>query len=270
MAESDLARLRRWEDAGGTWQVVGRRVREVTVSLRRCDGGEEVERLVSGDPSLLARFPATVEYLSGRFADTYGAPGSPPVLLWHGSGPNERHVLRPLAEAIAAAGRFVVVPDWDSTSTDRGRADLLGSLDFVLGLGVGRISVVGWSLGGTAAAGVAAQGAAGIDRVVTLAGGFETDDPISASPLRPPYPNGAERPEIVIMHGTLDDIVPVSEGRAAARGFESAGWRMRLLELPVDHAGIVGTRFDQGAGECVPDPSLGAVVAQVVEEVVRP
>jgi len=55
----DLAALRRWEDAGGTWVVMRRHAGSVTVSLCRCDGGEEAERLVSEDPAL-------VDYLGGR------------------------------------------------------------------------------------------------------------------------------------------------------------------------------------------------------------
>lgn len=45
--------LRRWEDFGATWYVVGRGEEGVTISLRRCDGGEEMLRLVSKDPELL-------------------------------------------------------------------------------------------------------------------------------------------------------------------------------------------------------------------------
>ena len=46
--------LRRWEEHGGVWRVVARTDSGVTVSLLRCDGGEEMERLVSDDPDLLA------------------------------------------------------------------------------------------------------------------------------------------------------------------------------------------------------------------------
>jgi hypothetical protein len=46
--------LRRWEDFGAVWQVVARTPEQVTVSLRRCDAGEEVSRLVSDDPALRA------------------------------------------------------------------------------------------------------------------------------------------------------------------------------------------------------------------------
>lgn len=45
--------LLRWEAAGGTWQVVGRNGQAVTVSLCRCDGGEEAARVTSDEPELL-------------------------------------------------------------------------------------------------------------------------------------------------------------------------------------------------------------------------
>jgi len=54
-----LERLRRWEDAGGTWQVVRRSTDAVTVSLCRCDGGEEADRFTSDDAELIA-------HLAGR------------------------------------------------------------------------------------------------------------------------------------------------------------------------------------------------------------
>ena len=56
MTEPDdlMETLRRWEAFGATWQVVHSTPEQVTVSLCRCDGGEEVERLVSSDPALRA------------------------------------------------------------------------------------------------------------------------------------------------------------------------------------------------------------------------
>ena len=56
---SDVDRVRRWEDSGGRWQVLAQRDHAVTVSLCRCDGGEEADRLTSTDPDLLA-------FLGGR------------------------------------------------------------------------------------------------------------------------------------------------------------------------------------------------------------
>jgi hypothetical protein len=54
-----VARLRRWESFGAHWVVLDDDGARVTISLRRCDGGEEVERLTSDDASLRA-------FLAGR------------------------------------------------------------------------------------------------------------------------------------------------------------------------------------------------------------
>lgn len=54
-----VARLQRWEAFGAYWQVVDDDGARVTVALCRCDGGEEVERLISGAPDLRA-------FLAGR------------------------------------------------------------------------------------------------------------------------------------------------------------------------------------------------------------
>jgi len=51
--------LRRWTAAGATWKVLRRTASEATVALCRCDGGEEVERITSREPGLLA-------YIGGR------------------------------------------------------------------------------------------------------------------------------------------------------------------------------------------------------------
>jgi hypothetical protein len=51
--------LRRWETAGGTWEVVSRSSGCLTVRMCTCTGGEEVDRLVSSAPAL-------AEYVGGR------------------------------------------------------------------------------------------------------------------------------------------------------------------------------------------------------------
>ena len=48
-----IVELQRWEDAGAGWSVVSRKPDRVTIALLRCDGGEEVDRFTSDDPSLL-------------------------------------------------------------------------------------------------------------------------------------------------------------------------------------------------------------------------
>jgi hypothetical protein len=57
--QTSLQLLQRWQDFGATWRIVGRTTDSVTVSLCRCDGGEEVQRVTSSEPELLA-------WLNGR------------------------------------------------------------------------------------------------------------------------------------------------------------------------------------------------------------
>ncbi|MEP7034685.1 MAG: hypothetical protein ABI662_00655 [Dermatophilaceae bacterium] len=52
--DSALETLRRWESAGGHWRVLFRGPTALTVSLLRCDGGEEAHRFTSPDPALAA------------------------------------------------------------------------------------------------------------------------------------------------------------------------------------------------------------------------
>ena len=54
-----VAALRRWEEAGGIWQVIGQDQGAATIALYRCDGGEEVDRIVSADARL-------AQFLEGR------------------------------------------------------------------------------------------------------------------------------------------------------------------------------------------------------------
>jgi hypothetical protein len=49
-----LGRLRRWEESGATWRIVVDTGSDVEVALLTCDAGEEVDRLRSGAPDLLA------------------------------------------------------------------------------------------------------------------------------------------------------------------------------------------------------------------------
>ncbi|HEY5186972.1 MAG TPA: hypothetical protein VIM19_19205 [Actinomycetes bacterium] len=46
--------LRRWEDTGAVWRLLSRRGDLVEIALLTCSAGEEVGRLVSADPDLLA------------------------------------------------------------------------------------------------------------------------------------------------------------------------------------------------------------------------
>lgn len=49
---SRLEELLRWVEFGGAWEVVARRGEVRVISLLRCDGGEEVSRLIDDDSEL--------------------------------------------------------------------------------------------------------------------------------------------------------------------------------------------------------------------------
>jgi hypothetical protein len=51
---ADLDVLERWVRFGGACEVVSRDAAHVIVSLRRCDGGEEMQRLTSAEPDVLS------------------------------------------------------------------------------------------------------------------------------------------------------------------------------------------------------------------------
>ncbi len=125
-----------------------------------------------------------MEYAPRRIADVFGDPTQPAILLWHGMQADARAVVRPLAGLLARDGITVVVPDWNSHADDGGRGDLLRSVEFTrkrAGDDHG-IVLVGWSLGGVAAAGLtldAARRDLPLTHTVCLAGAFMAPDPIS-------------------------------------------------------------------------------------------
>ena len=220
----------------------------------------------------------TVEYAPGRPADVHPGSGTGHVLLWHGRGPNERGVLATLAGLVARRGPTVVVPDWSSEAEDGGRADLLGSLRFTRDLveAEGRdpdtLVLVGWSLGGTAAAGLtihARRLGVGVARTVCLAGGFVAPDPISGEVLSGRVSTGREPAPFTLMHGIADDVAPVAMSRAFAQVLEQSRWPVELVELPTEHAGIVGTSHDAASDQYTPatDEATVAVVADVADRI---
>lgn len=218
----------------------------------------------------------TQEYSPGRSLDLYGDPGAPVMLLWHGMQTDARAAVRPLAERIAGHGFEVVAPDWNSHAADNGRSDLLASARFAAerpGAADGLI-VVGWSLGGAAAAGLtfgADRYGVRIARTVCLAGAFMAPDPLSGAPLRP-GPAGGARVPVTLVHGSADDVVPVSASRDFAAEIGAAGWHVQYIELAADHADIVGARYDSAADryEASEDVDTLAVAAEVARIVATP
>ncbi len=52
--ESPVEVLTRWEETGAVWRVVHQTPERAVIALLTCTAGEEVDRLESSDPALLA------------------------------------------------------------------------------------------------------------------------------------------------------------------------------------------------------------------------
>lgn len=206
-----------------------------------------------------------MEYAPGRLVDVFGQPAQTTVLLWHGMQADARAAVRPLAGLLAGHGVAVVAPDWDSHSDDGGRADLVRSLDFTRNRSEG-IVLVGWSLGGAAAAGLAMEpfGVA-LAHTVCLAGAFMAPDPISGRPVTDRLSADHVGSPFTLLHGLGDDVVPVAASRDFAAGLEKVGWPVDLVELAADHGSIAGADYDPVADRYVPGTSEQALT--VAEEV---
>ncbi|OBI53364.1 S9 family peptidase [Mycobacterium sp. E796] len=209
----------------------------------------------------------TVEYAPGRLVDVFGDSAQPTILLWHGMQTDARAAVRPLAGLLAERGAAVVAPDWNSHADDGGRADLLRSLEFTREHAHGGpLVLVGWSLGGCAAAAVTLGGLdVTLAHTVCLAGAFMAPDPISGrAPTDMVSPDRARSP-FTLLHGLADDAVPVSASRAFAADLQQAGWPVELVELAADHGSIAGADYDAVADRYV--PATGGPALEVAGEV---
>ena len=199
-----------------------------------------------------------VEYTPGQIADVYGTenPRAATVLLWHGSGANERSALAGLAARLSIHAA-VVVPDWRADS-HAARADLLASLELAYSLG-GPLIAAGWSLGATAAVSLAWEPHVRVDAIVGLAGDYASPSPITGSaPLDLALVEPRPTP-VWLFHGEADRIVlPASSEELMAR-LEEHGTAATLQKVPTDHAGIVLARYDDDTGRCLPlsTPPIG-------------
>ena len=173
----------------------------------------------------------TVEYAAGRLADVFGTSSPPTVLLWHGQQPDARSSVRPLADLLADHGLGVVVPDWDSSADDGGRADLLRSVHFARERldDPDCLVLVGWSMGGLAAAALTIEAqelGMGFAHTVCLAGAFMVADPIFLHVPETQLHGGARRSPFTLLHGVSDRVIPVSvssDFAAALRQQQLAG-----------------------------------------------
>lgn len=215
----------------------------------------------------------TVEYHPGRLADIFGDRAQPTVLMWHGAQVDARAAMAPLAGRLAGHGLGVLVPDWNSHADDGGRADLLRSLEFARTRSADpdALVLVGWSLGGLAAAGATIQaGRLGVRfaHTVCLAGAFVVRDPVSGEHL-PSDLAGHDRSSFTLLHGVGDHVVPVTVSQDFAATLRANGWPVQMVELDTDHAAIAGAAHDPAADRycAAEDRQALAVAADVAARI---
>jgi predicted esterase len=191
--------------------------------------------------------------------------------MWHGAQADARSAMRPLAELVAGHGLTVVVPDWDSHADDGGRSDLIGSVEFTRErLGSGGLILVGWSLGGAAAAGLTISAErlnVPVAHTICLAGAFVARNPITGASLPtklPPKPS-----PFTLLHGAADDVVPPEVSRAFAATLDDNGWPVEYVELAADHGSIAGAVYDRVRDRyaATEDPEALAVAADVARRI---
>lgn len=215
----------------------------------------------------------SVEYAPGRWADVLGEPAQPTALLWHGTQTDSRAAVRPLAAALAERGMGVIAPDWDSHAPDGGRADLLQSVGFARRrVGAAALTLIGWSLGGAAAAGLALRAhdsGVPVARAVCLGGAFMVADPISGGPPLDGVAPAASRPPLHLFVGTRDDVVPASAATEFAAGLRALDWPVEIVEFDADHGSIAGARYDPQRDRYEPtdDPATRAIVRRVAARI---
>jgi dienelactone hydrolase len=216
----------------------------------------------------------TVEYAEGRMLDMFGNAARPVVLMWHGAQTDARATMAPLAQRIAEKGFRVVVPDWDSHADDRGRADLVQSLRFAREHNTAdAIVLVGWSMGGVAAAGANIHAATldvRIAHTVCLAGAFMVADPISGQALPTTLSGYRDRAPFTLLHGDADDVIPVTVSREFAASLRASEWPVTIAELLADHGAIAGATYNPALDRYFPadDAPTLAVADEVAARIV--
>jgi alpha/beta superfamily hydrolase len=226
----------------------------------RSDSGRKAAR-DNGGVGEAAISRETVAYWGEQLLDMY-VPARPravtTVVLWHGSGTNERVVLEPLARQIGRAGVHVVVPDWSSDDGADGRDHLRASLSFVQHLypdakPADRVVLAGWSLGASAGLDVVRRPEV-VDgwrptAFVGISGGYNRSP---FSPEREQESSGDPAIPLVLVHGSSDEIVPLDRSLVTYDHLAAEGWRVTLREVPTDHAGAIGAVYDPVRQRCLP------------------
>ena len=216
----------------------------------------------------------TVDYAAGRLVDVFGTPEQPTVLVWHGQQANARASVRRLAELLAGHGLGVIVPDWDSHGDDGGRSDLLRSVHFARErvADPDGLVLVGWSMGGLAAAGLTIQArrlSIGFAHTVCLAGAFMVADPIFGRVPATQLRGGARRSPFTLLHGISDGVIPVAVSHDFASALRHNDWPVQVVELSADHGSIAGATYGTIADRysAAEDPQTLTVAAEVAARI---
>jgi len=170
------------------------------------------------------------------------------LVALHGHGDDPRRFATALEPVARSADRSLVVPigpvhaadgrAWFPSLDDDagpGLASTLDRLDATIGSITERTGVdlvlLGWSQGAaTALAAVARSGAAARPRVVVALAPWMAHEPGVTWDLA-----SANGTRFVLVHGVDDLVVPVQQGRSAARVLERAGLDVELVEVPTGH-----------------------------------
>lgn len=167
------------------------------------------------------------------------------VLLLHGSGANERDVMAPLALELSRLGAMVLVPDWDRASTElAGRLTDAAAQTWLAAarLGCDRVLAAGWSAGGSAALWLSAVESSPFTGLALIG--------TSLDPL-PGLPPVAPRPvPTVLVVGSTDVVVPADESERTAAALRDLGHTVRTVTVDADHAGLIGTEYDETVRRC--------------------
>ena len=220
----------------------------------------------------------TVEYAAGRLADVFDSPRNGPFCCGTASSPTRAPRSARSLSCWPAHGLGVVVPDWDSHADDGGRADLLRSVHFARERvdDPDGLVLVGWSMGGVAAAGLTIAGA-------PARYGFRAHRlPCrrvhgGRSDLRPRPGNPAARwrtraPRSPSCTALADHVIPVSVAIDFASALRQHDWPVKVVELPADHGSIAGAIYDAVAGRysAADDAETLAVAADVAARIATP
>lgn len=212
------------------------------------------------------------EYSPGRHLESFGQPDQGLALLWHGRGVDHGSAMHPLARQIADSGIASLAVDWNSEADDGGRSDLLTSLRFARelatdhGLDPGRMVIAGWSLGGSAALSIATHAKRlGIDIggavLIAPGDGERLVEPITGAALPQRFPSGAGRCRIDVAYGERDLLATPDLVAGLELRLRSSGWSTSMHSVDADHAGVVGTRYDERTERYVPSQATDAIQA---------